>query len=171
MRRDEGLLATTDEARQWLEMYRHTIADPTVLKVVELLETEQSEEWDDLQNQLAHVEDRVRSLEQEIEDKEETISELNKSVYKYSLRGQDWLEFSDRVLEHIEKYTVPQYGDKGEDQASEFTSHDLMVQVRRYTNRFGKNARPGQDLLDIIKMAHYIQMTDLQLRSEQPADG
>lgn len=35
-----------------------------------------------------------------------------------SERGKDWLAFSAKVLAHIEEYTVPQYGDKGEDLAT-----------------------------------------------------
>ena len=32
-----------------------------------------------------------------------------------SKRGQAWAIFSDMVAEHIENYTVPQYGDDGDD--------------------------------------------------------
>lgn len=76
-----------------------------------------------------------------------------------SNRGSDWIEFSDNVLVHIENYTIPQYGDKGQDQVSqEFSPEDCITNIKRYCNRHGKNSRPGQDKLDLLKIAHYAQM-------------
>ena len=78
-----------------------------------------------------------------------------------SLRGQDWQNFSDLVAAHIEEYTVPQYGDKGEDQCTEFNQQDFITQLKKYINRFGRNSRKGQDKLDLMKIAHYAQMLSL----------
>lgn len=75
-----------------------------------------------------------------------------------SKRGKDWLLFSDKVLKHIERYTVPQYGDRGQDQCTEFTIQDFQTQIKKYANRMGKNSRPGQDKLDLLKICHYCQM-------------
>ena len=75
-----------------------------------------------------------------------------------SKRGEDWQKFSAEVLKHIEEYTVPQYGDKGEDQCTEFTEQDFITQLKKYINRFGRNSRTGQDKLDLMKIAHYAQM-------------
>ena len=75
-----------------------------------------------------------------------------------SRRGIDWESFSFRVLDHIENYTVPQYGDKGSDQCTEFTRQDFETQIKKYANRMGKNSRPGQDKLDLLKICHYAQM-------------
>lgn len=75
-----------------------------------------------------------------------------------SMRGQDWVAFSNKVLAHIENYTVPQYGDKGEDQASDWDAAMLMEQAKKYGNRFGRNQRAGQEMLDFMKSAHYVQM-------------
>jgi len=75
-----------------------------------------------------------------------------------SKRGKDWLVFSDKVLKHIERYTVPQYGDKGSDQCTEFTEQDFITNIKRYLNRHNKSIRLGQNKLDKVKMAHYIQM-------------
>ena len=83
-----------------------------------------------------------------------------------SERGKDWQTFSEQVLDHIENYTVPQYGDKGEDQATEFGSHDHVVQAKKYLNRYGKNSRPGQEILDLVKTAHYCQMAAMELAKE-----
>jgi NTP pyrophosphatase (non-canonical NTP hydrolase) len=75
-----------------------------------------------------------------------------------SKRGFNWILFAEAVLKHVEEYTVPQYGDLGEDQVTDYTAEDCMKQVDRYRARFGKNARPGQDKLDLLKMAHYISL-------------
>ena len=75
-----------------------------------------------------------------------------------TLRGGDWADFSFKVLDHIENYTVPQYGDKGSDQCTEFTRQDFETQIKKYANRMGKNSRPGQDKLDLLKICHYCQM-------------
>lgn len=75
-----------------------------------------------------------------------------------SKRGMDWLHFSDGVLNHIENYTVAQYGDKGEDLASTYSAEECVKQANKYLARFGKNKRPGQEQLDLKKAAHYIQM-------------
>lgn len=75
-----------------------------------------------------------------------------------SKRGDDWANFSAAVITHIEDYTVPQYGDKGVDQCTEFTITDFQTQIKKYANRMGKNSRPGQDKLDLLKICHYCQM-------------
>jgi len=75
-----------------------------------------------------------------------------------SERGNDWQNFSDGVLNHIEEYTVPQYGDKGADQATEYTAADCIKQAQKYLSRFGKNSREGQQQLDFMKVCHYVQM-------------
>lgn len=83
-----------------------------------------------------------------------------------SQRGEDWREFSCEVNEHIEEYTVPQYGDKGEDQASDYTVEDHIKQAQKYLARFGRNSRPGQEMLDFRKAAHYIQMAATTFRED-----
>jgi hypothetical protein len=86
-------------------------------------------------------------------------------VVQLSKRGEDWEKFSAEVLVHIETYTVPQYGDKGGDIASEYSAEHCINQVKKYAARFGKNSRPGQEKLDLLKMAHYIQMAANALES------
>lgn len=75
-----------------------------------------------------------------------------------SQRGNEWMLFAGRVADHIDNYTVPQYGDKGQDLASTYTAEECMKQAQKYIQRFGKNQRPGQEQLDLLKAAHYIQM-------------
>lgn len=90
---------------------------------------------------------------------------MNHFTHK-SLRGNDWRDFAIEVSHHIEKYTVPQYGDKGEDQCTDFTIQDFLTQIKKYCNRCGKNARLGQDKLDMMKIAHYAQMAYDKLDKE-----
>lgn len=80
------------------------------------------------------------------------------SLVNVSERGLDWEEFSGKVFEHVENYTVPQYGDKGQDQCTKFTRQDFETQIKKYANRMGRNSRPGQDKLDLLKICHYAQM-------------
>lgn len=74
----------------------------------------------------------------------------------YSNRGLMWEVFSDEVLQHVEKYTVPQYGDFPNDQMTEWANEDFVTTIKRYINRAGKNARgPEEDVRDLLKIAHY----------------
>ncbi len=75
-----------------------------------------------------------------------------------SERGKEWIEFALQVDDHINNYTVKQYGDKGNDLATLYTPEDFVKQIKKYCERHGKNARPGQDKIDMIKIAHYAQM-------------
>ena len=84
--------------------------------------------------------------------------EDNTLINTLSKRGEDWLEFSDKVLHHIENYTVPQYGDKGEDQITEWSIEECLLAVKKRQARYGKNVREGQQVLDFLKMAHEIQI-------------
>lgn len=84
-----------------------------------------------------------------------------------TVRGYEWLQFAAKVLTHIETYTIPQYGDKDLDQISEFTTQDFLTQIKKYCNRHGKNSRPNQDLLDLLKLAHYTQMLFTKLEEEE----
>jgi hypothetical protein len=74
-----------------------------------------------------------------------------------SIRGDEWMAFAKKVHEHIEYYTVPQYGDKGEDQITNYSADDCVTAIKKYANRFGQNQREGQQKLDFMKVAHYAQ--------------
>lgn len=73
-----------------------------------------------------------------------------------SIRGQEWLDFALLVLDHIEDYTVPQYGDKGADRAKSYTLETIAEHIGRYKDRIGSNARGDTEAKrDMIKIAHY----------------
>ena len=83
-----------------------------------------------------------------------------------SVRGLEWLTFSDSVMEHVEKYTVPQYGDKGEDNVSEWSAEECFKQVEKYLKRRKTNQRSGQNRLDILKAAHYLCLAEAKLQDD-----
>ncbi len=84
-------------------------------------------------------------------------------------RGREWLAFSNEVLAHIENYTVPQYGDKGEDPMTDYTPEELVKQVEKYMKRFGKNIRPGQQHMDFLKAAHCLAIAATKLQENTDA--
>lgn len=88
------------------------------------------------------------------EDKPEDRSCWMKHPGK-SFRRLEWEEFAKEVAEHIESYTVPQYGDWPNDNVAGWSGQQCADCVGRYHKRFGRNARQGQDRLDMVKAAHY----------------
>ena len=87
-----------------------------------------------------------------------------------SLKGNDWIKFQVEVYNHIENYVIPQYGDKSEDECADYTTEDLVKQIKKYAARQGKNSRPGQDKIDLLKIAHYAQMTYTLLEEQENAE-
>lgn len=69
-----------------------------------------------------------------------------------------WLCFSVAVVDHLNNYVEPQYKDPQNDCASDYTVEDCMKQIERYAKRQGKNSRPNQDRLDLLKIAHWAQI-------------
>jgi hypothetical protein len=84
-----------------------------------------------------------------------------------SNRGNDWIDFAAVVLKHIEEYTVPQYGDKPNDQVENWSVEDCIRQIGKYIARFGKNQRGESDQeKDIIKIAHYACIASTKMREK-----
>ena len=76
-----------------------------------------------------------------------------------SNRARMWSIFSTEVGSHIEHYTVKQYGDFPDDQATEWTEEDLKKQMQKYLNRMDTNERGDMERnRDLFKIAHYCQM-------------
>nr|DAK17428.1 MAG TPA: hypothetical protein [Caudoviricetes sp.] len=73
-------------------------------------------------------------------------------------RTKDWNEFAAKVADHIENYTVPQYGDAPNDNVEVWSAQDCIAQIQKYAARFGNNQRTGQEELDLMKIAHYAQL-------------
>lgn len=91
---------------------------------------------------------------------------LSANKGQLSARGAEWVAFAARVLRHIEDYTVPQYGDAPGDQVEEWSPEECVLTIRKYAARFRKNSRPGQDALDLVKVAHYACLALGKLETE-----
>lgn len=88
----------------------------------------------------------------------------NKEISKeISLRGQEWQEFSKLVLKHIEEYTVPQYGDRGEDPISRWKIPFCYLTIQKYLSRSFSSIREGQEKMDLLKIAHFSCMINSKL--------
>ena len=73
-----------------------------------------------------------------------------------SRRRFEFHRFAAIVKQHIENYTVSQYGDAPNDQVEEWTPAQCMDSVRRYANRINSNSRGHlESLRDMVKIAHY----------------
>ena len=86
-----------------------------------------------------------------------TSNDSEENKYKRrSNRAMLWDIFSNQVFNHIEDYTVKQYGDFNKDNVTSMTADDCLTQIKKYAARWGKNARGDQEQdLDLIKIAHY----------------
>jgi len=75
-----------------------------------------------------------------------------------------WADFSDMVSNHVESYTVPQYGDYPNDQMATASLDDIKHDMTRYINRMGSNARGADEAKrDMLKLAHYANITFMKL--------
>lgn len=95
----------------------------------------------------------------------ETTEQPFHAEVELSNRGQEWREFAGFVGNHIETYTVPQYGDAPNDQITEWTSDQCAKQIAKYVARFGRNSRDEQDLLDMVKIAHHACLAYNKMRA------
>ena len=78
-------------------------------------------------------------------------------------RGREWARFAQEVLDHIETYTVNQYGDGPNDQVEEWDAKTCALSAAKYGKRHGTNQRAGQELQDCKKGAHYYCVTYFKL--------
>lgn len=85
-------------------------------------------------------------------------------------RGREWVTFAKRVLDHIEGYTVKQYGDAPNDNVETWSAQDCQKQIGKYPQRFGaKNMRGKEDnLLSCMKEAHYACLSFNKYMKENP---
>ena len=73
-----------------------------------------------------------------------------------SKREWEMLQFGGLMCEHVGEYTVPQYGDLGEDNVTNWSSRDCEVQIEKYVKRLRSNQRGFEDAQrDLLKIAHY----------------
>lgn len=73
-----------------------------------------------------------------------------------SNRGKEWDNFSGVVAQHVDDYTVAQYGDAPNDAVENFTEHDIAQNFKRYVNRLESGQRGYVEAQrDLLKIAHY----------------
>lgn len=84
-----------------------------------------------------------------------------------SNQEQQWDAFAYAVSEHIRNYVLPQYGDVELAPEKGYTTEDFIKQSQRYLARFGRQSRTGEELLDLIKAAHWIQKAFVRIAKAQ----
>ena len=73
-----------------------------------------------------------------------------------SNRALEYNDFSFKVVDHIENYTVLQYGDAPDDNVENWSARVVEQQIEKYVKRFGSNARGFEESQrDLLKIAHY----------------
>jgi hypothetical protein len=89
-----------------------------------------------------------------------------------SIQETKWRKFSNHVVNHILNYVLPQYGDERPDEpAAEYDAQECVNQAKRYLARFGKSQRPGEELRDLCKAAHWIQKAADRLGAAKETHG
>lgn len=108
----------------------------------------------------------INAIDRNVEIERKFLEDFKPAESPLSKRAEDWIKFSDEVLHHIENYTVPQYGDKGEDQITEWSIEECLLAIKKRQARYGKNVREGQQVLDFLKMAHEVQIACEKYKEE-----
>ena len=70
------------------------------------------------------------------------------------------------VLDHIESYTVPQYGDAPNDAIEGWSIEECFKQTERYLSRRNTSMRPKEKALDILKSIHYLSLALEKIEKE-----
>lgn len=87
-----------------------------------------------------------------------------------TIRGANWLKISERVLAHIENYTVPQYRDAPNDAIEGWGIEECFKQVERYLARRNTSMRPKEKALDILKSINYLSLALEKMEKEPPEE-
>jgi len=73
-----------------------------------------------------------------------------------SNRQEEFTNFAWIIKNHIENYTVNQYGDSPFDPVEKWTATQCMDSVKRYADRIDTNRRGHlESLRDMAKIAHF----------------
>lgn len=85
---------------------------------------------------------------------------MTNSLRDISSREKEWDEFEVIASSHIVNYANLQFGDKGEDQVTDWSKEDILKQIRKYALRNTNENRRGrlEVLRDMLKIAHYACM-------------
>ena len=89
-----------------------------------------------------------------------------------TIRGKMWINFSGEVLDHIDAYTIPQYGDFPKDLAATWDEAQVIKEVEKYLHRIKSAMRPDCRYTDLLKMSHYLCMLyHIRKREDKEING
>jgi hypothetical protein len=92
---------------------------------------------------------------------------IYRRLTKISNRGRIWLDFATRIFDHIENYTVPQYGDYPDDMLTTMSDRAIIANMTRYVVRAGKGQRgPEEEQRDMLKLIHYASVRYAKLEDK-----
>ncbi|MCC7570653.1 hypothetical protein KO465_04855 [Candidatus Micrarchaeota archaeon] len=90
---------------------------------------------------------------------------IDDTTYTWSNRCEEFIDFCTIVIEHIEEYTVKQYGDAPDDPVQEWSAKKCIDCIERYVNRFETNRRGRLETLrDMAKISHFACMAFYKLK-------
>lgn len=76
----------------------------------------------------------------------------------HSEKGCAWARFADMVVNHIENYSVPQYGPTLSENTDVTSTEDCLKYIAKYLRRHGSDRRGRiEELRDLVKIAHFAQ--------------
>ena len=68
----------------------------------------------------------------------------------------EWIGFSNLVVDHIGDYVLPQYGDYPDKTIANFTPVKIQAKLEAYVGRIGRSSRGTEDAKrDCLKIAHF----------------
>ena len=81
-------------------------------------------------------------------------------------RGAQFLAFAKEVKDHVDNYSVDQYGDMPDDMVETWTSTHVIQQMEKYLTRMKRDNGRGDDdnILSCKKIAHYACILESKLR-------
>jgi hypothetical protein len=86
-------------------------------------------------------------------------------------RSKEWRMFSYLVEQHVNNYTIPQYGDAPDDEVEGWTPEMCAMAIQKYTKRFSSNQRGTQETRkDMLKIAHFACLAYWKLKERDEND-
>ena len=75
-------------------------------------------------------------------------------------RTQMFIRFAMLVADHIENYTIPQYGDAPDDEVENWSEAQCVAAIQKYCKRYLLINKRGrlEVLRDMVKIAHFAQL-------------
>jgi len=77
-------------------------------------------------------------------------------IEETSAKVRQWVKFNAEVMDHIEDYVIPQYGDYPDPAVEGWTQKDIKSFLEKYVQRIDAGARGRVEAeRDCLKIAHY----------------